>query len=466
MTQTTPAAPLNPDDVAAWTRRPIEELFALSRGEVEEAQRRAVARRFETLRPRVAALDALATRQGVDRIEAIEDVVPVLFDHRVYKSYPIGLIERRRFDRLTAWLDRLTAHDLTAVPLEGVRSVDAWLDRLDDNGMIVGHSTGTTGKLSFIPRSRAEWPAWRNVHFAAMRAAIGVDVREVRIPQFSAGYRSGHQMMTKMGRLFAREQAGGDAARHALYDYPISSDLLSLAGRLAAAEESGELDRLEIDPELLRERKQLIETSRHRDDDLQRWFARLAEDFRGQRVRIGGTSADLVRLALKGRESGVTCAFAPDSILMAGGGMKGFRDAPPDWEELLKDFFGIDRIRSLYGMSECMGTAPLCGWGFYHLLPWTVPIVLDEEAALLPRTGTVTGRLALYDLLAETYWGGFISGDRVTVHWDHHCPCGWGGPRLGKDIARFGELDGGYDKITCAGTAKAYGAFMDYVNGA
>jgi hypothetical protein len=457
---------LHPDDVAAWTHRPLDELFALARQEVEQAQLQALARRFGELRPRVAALDALAARQDVDRIDAVEEVVPVLFDHRVYKSYPLGLIERRRFDRLTAWLDRLTAHDLSSVPLDGVRSVDAWLDRLDESGMIVGHSTGTTGKLSFIPRSRTEWPAWREAHFQAMRAAIGVDVREVRIPQFSAGYRTGHQMMTKMGRLFAQEQAGGDAARHALYDYPISSDLLSLAGRLAAAEESGELDRLEIDPELLEERRHLIETSRHRDDDLQRWFAKLADDYRGQRVRVGGTSADLVRLALKGRESGLRCAFAPDSILMAGGGMKGFKEAPADWEDLIKDFFAIDRIHSLYGMSECMGTAPLCEAGFYHLPPWTVPLVLDQDAVPLPRTGATTGRFALFDLLAETYWGGFISGDRVTVHWDGDCPCGWSGPRLGKDIARFGELEGGDDKITCAGTAKAYSAFMDYVGGA
>jgi hypothetical protein len=129
--------------------------------------------------------------------------------------------------------------------------VDDWLTRLDESGMIIGHSTGTTGKLSFIPRSQSEWPAWRNAHFVAMTAALGVDLREVRVPQFSAGYRSGHQMMTKMGRLMGAEQAGGNESRVTLYDYPLSSDLLSLAGRLHAAEENGELDKLEIDPKIL-----------------------------------------------------------------------------------------------------------------------------------------------------------------------------------------------------------------------
>ncbi|HMK85902.1 MAG TPA: hypothetical protein VK437_08095, partial [Steroidobacteraceae bacterium] len=30
----------------------------------------------------------------------------------------------------------------------------------------------------------------------------------------------------------------------------------------------------------------------------------------------------------------------------------------------------------------------------------------------LPRTGVQQGRMVLFDLLAETYWGGFISGDK------------------------------------------------------
>jgi len=456
---------LDPTHVTAWTEQPFEALFELSRAEVEAAQREALRQRFDALRSQVEALDKLAARQGVEKIDQIDDVVPILFDHRVYKSYPLSLIEKRQFARLTKWLNRLTAHDLETVPLDGIDSVDAWLSRLDDHGMLVGHSTGTTGKLSFIPRSQSEWPSWKNAYFEAMRAALGIDIRKVKLPSFGAGHRSGHQMMAKMGKLFGQAEAGGDAGRHMLYDYPLSSDLLSLAGRMQAAEERGELDQLEIDPRILEERKQLIEASRHRAEDLERWFAKLAEEFRGQRIRVGGTSADMVRLALKGREQGVVCQFAPGSILMVGGGMKGFKDAPANWQQILKEFFGVDRIRSMYGMSECMPTAPKCSEENYHLMPYVIPIVLDENAVPLPREGVQTGRLALYDLLAETYWGGFISGDRVTIHWDDACACGWKSPRIAPDIVRFSELEGGDDKITCAGTAKAYSDFMDYVSG-
>ena len=338
---------LDPENPGAWAQLPYEALFSLSRDEVQGPQREAMIRRFEALRPGVAALDKLATQQGVDRFDTVEGALPLFFDHRVYKAYPLGLIEKKQFARLTSWLNRLTTRDLTAIPLDGVRSVDSWLERLDQHGMIVGHSTGTTGKLSFIPRSEAEWPAWKGAYFEAMRAAIGVDTREVEIPSLSvSGYRSGHQMMTKMGKLFAQESAGGDESRHMLYDYPLSSDLLSLAARLQTAEQNGELDQLEIDPRILEERRQLIESSRHREDDMVTWFAKKAAEFRGQRVRLGGTASDLVRLAVVGRAEGIECDFAPGSILMSGGGMKGYKDAPPDWEDKIKEFLGFDTMHA------------------------------------------------------------------------------------------------------------------------
>ena len=71
-------------------------------------------------------------------------------------------------------------------------------------------------------------------------------------------------------------------------------------------------------------------------------------------------------------------------------------------------------MTSVYGMSECMGVAPLCSHGHFHFMPWMVGILVDKDAKELPREGVQTGRLALFDLLAETYWGGFISGDSAA----------------------------------------------------
>ena len=177
----------------------------------------------------------------------------------------MSIIEKRQFDRLTQWLRRLTTHDLTAIPLDGVTSVDGWIERLDEHGMIMLHSTGTTGKLSFLPRSRSEWPGWTESFFEALRAATGVDRRKEALPSFYPGYRSGNTTGTKMQRIFGELSAEGEEGRHCLYDYAISSDLLSLAARLRTAEERGELDQLDIDPQLLEERAKLIEAGRRRD---------------------------------------------------------------------------------------------------------------------------------------------------------------------------------------------------------
>jgi hypothetical protein len=207
----------------------------------------------------------------------------------------------------------------------------------------------------------------------------------------------------------------------------------------------------------------MIAQGRRRDQDLEAWYTKLIEQYRGRRVKITGNFAELTRVAMTGKAKGMTCGFAPDSIISSGAGMKGFKDAPADWEDRIKQFFGINRICNIYGMSECVGSAPQCEHGFYHFFPHVIPYVLDKDAKELPRKGVQTGRMVLFDLLAETYWGGCISGDQVTMHWDEDCSCGWKGPRIAKTITRFAEMEGGDDKITCAGSVEAYNEFMEYV---
>lgn len=454
---------LPPESPADWSAYSFEQLMKLDRGEVEAAQLQALRKRFSELRDKVKALQTLADKQGVETLETLEDALPAFFDHRVYKTYPLSLLEKRQFGPLTKWLDRLTTHDLTQMSLEGLTSVDSWLDRLDEFGMIVGHSTGTTGKLSFIPRSNTEWPAWSNAYFEAYRAATGYDLRIKALPAISTGYRYGHHMMIKMGSKFAEASAGGDESRYNFQTGRISSDLMSLAGRLQAAEEKGELDKLEIDPSILEARAEMIKAGRTKDEDIVKWFADLAEKFRGRQVSVGGTFSELYKLACSGREAGIRCEFAPGSVLFGGGGMKGVKDVPDNWEEIIKEYFGIDRMCSMYGMSETMPLAPMCSEGHFHFPPYIITYILDDEGRPLPREGVQTGRYTAFDLLAETYWGGFISGDKVVMHYEDDCPCGWKGPYIERNIVRYSEQEGGDDKITCAGSTKAYNEFMDYV---
>lgn len=458
-----PHVQLSPNTPEAWPQIPIGDLFAIPRRDFEPLQLQAMQHRFDQMRGSIAALERLVDREGVREIKSIGDALPYYFDHRVYKSYPLSIIEKRDFKKLTTWLNRLTTHDLLKVDLTGLRSLDDWITRLDESGMIIGHSTGTTGKLSFIPRSRVEWDAWQAAYYEGMLAATGIDGRHEHLINFAMGYRGGHQMAVKMIELFAIPAAGGDDRYISLYQNKLSSDLLSMAGRLQAADDRGELAHLGIDPVLLEQREQMIAQAKRRDQDLLAFFKKMIEEYRGQRVMIGGTGGDLIRVAQAGASLGLTPAFASDSIIMTGGGLKGFKDAPADWEGYIKDYFKVSNLSAVASMSEVMGVAPRCSHGFYHYPPHTVVSVLDADARELPREGQQTGRLALFDLMAQTYWGGFISGDRVTIDWNDDCPCGWKGPRMHGDIQRFAEMEGGDDKITCAGTQKAYNEFLDFV---
>lgn len=145
--------------------------------------------------------------------------------------------------------------------------------------------------------------------------------------------------------------------------------------------------------------------------------------------------------------------------------MKGYKDAPSDWEDQVKHFFGVKKLGNQYGFSECIGNAPMCDAGFFHFLPYTVPLLMDKDGKAMPRQGVQKGRLVLVDPIPTSYWGGFVSGDEVTMHWEEDCPCGWGGPRAAKTIRRFAENEGGDDKITCAGSQQAYNEFMAFVSG-
>ncbi|MEJ5979581.1 hypothetical protein WG901_23215 [Novosphingobium sp. PS1R-30] len=456
---------LLPDNPAAWACRSWEELMAIPREEREKLQLEAAKIQFHRLRDRIPALKKLADRQGVGTIDKIEDLLPVSFDHRVLKNYPIQIIENRDFAKLTGWLDKLTAHDLSKVDLTGLRTIEEWLGRLEAYGMLVTYSSGTTGKLSFVPRSRDEFGPWKFHFFNVNYAASGVDAWTTKLPTFFPGYRGGYQTMLKMMSLFNVEMAGGEEHYHTLYDTHIPADLMALSGRMQAAEDKGDVAALGLDPALLEQRQQMLAQGRAKDSDLDAWFASLIQEYKGQRVKIGGTFADMFRVARAGLERGVKCEFAPGSIISGGGGMKGYKDAPDDWEEQIMQFFGVDFMGNQYGFSECIGNAPLCRAGFFHLPPYSVPLLMGAEGEALPREGAQKGRLVLVDLIPQSYWGGFTSGDEVTVHYDGKCDCGWDSPRVAKSIRRFGENEGGEDKITCAGSQQAYNEFMEFVAG-
>lgn len=455
-------------DPLAFVDASYDAGFALSPGDREAAQLAGVRLRFETLRGRIGPLGKLAAEQGVRSIERLDDVVPLLFPHTVYKSYPLSFIEQGRFDRLTRWLGSLTATDLSGVDVKGVDTIDGWIDALERGSDLAPiHTFGTSGKLSILPRSKAQLRSTVTINAHCIRdfggAGTGPDLLVDHMPLISPSYRRGASAIARGMNLMAELYGGGEC----VFLYPeahFSADVASLAGRLRAAEQRGEAGRLELPASLIARRDEFAKREARRAQDMDRFFADAVQRYAGRDVFLFGVWPILFDWAEEGLKRGTKGIFGRNSVVTSGGGSKG-RALPSDYRERIFEFLGFDRCLEFFGMSELMANAPKCEAGHFHFPPVVVPFVLDPDTgAALPREGRQTGRLALMDLLPDTYWGGLVSGDRVTLAgWDEPCACGRTGPYITAEIARFSELKGGDDKINCAGAPEAHDRAVDFL---
>jgi len=447
---------------------PRRELWSWDQPQREAAQLEIARARFETLRGKVSQLAKLADLQGVESIDSLDDLAPVLFQHTVYKSYPISLISKNRFDLLTRWLDGVTSHDLSGVDTSGCTGFDDWFDRLEaQTPLRPHHSTGTTGKLSIIPRDEREVERFGRLLLRS-REPFGDEPDPLEllrqggepIPIVHPSYRHGRHLAQRMLDALV-QHIGSEETTYVLYDDALSADIMSLVGQVRGASQRGALDEMKLSPELLARYRTAIERQAKQDQYQAEFFERIVKELKGRGVYVIGVTAMLYEWMLKGEERGIDQLFAPQSIIQSGGGMKGLV-VPDDWQARVERFLGAP-LRFGYGMSESMGAADMCELGKYHPTPLTVPFVLDVDTGTpRPRSGTQTGRYALFDLITESFWGGFVTGDRVTVAWDG-CACGRRGPYIDPVIERFSELEGGDDKVSCSGSVDAHREALDWL---
>src|SRR6476469_6435994 len=132
----------------------------------------AVDQRFQERREQVPLLRKRADEEGVKEIRSLDELVPILFPHTIYISYPESFVDRGKWTQLNRWLDTLSTRR-SDVDIEGVADVDGWIDRLAGAGHFVSVSSGTTGKSSFLNKSQADRDATTQNQLAAL-ADVGV----------------------------------------------------------------------------------------------------------------------------------------------------------------------------------------------------------------------------------------------------------------------------------------------------
>jgi hypothetical protein len=446
------------------------EAFSIPPQELAQIQLKAVQARFENLAPRISVLGRLAAEQSMDRIDSLDALAPLLVPHSAYKSYPMSALENTRFDTITRWLSGFTAIDLSGVDARACQSIDEWMIKMDTETPIrILHSSGTSGKLSFLPRTEEENE--RVGLMSQMRLLEGFGDEPGRVvtdfhdlPCVYFSYRKGG--MGPQRRMDAQEKfwhRGNGTPIITLFPGRLSADVMSLGGRLALAESRGELGTLKVAKSLIERRNALMAEQADRECALDSFYVAMVP-IKGRRVYSMGSNAQYFDMATSGLKRGYRRMFSPDSFFVVGGGNKG-RDLPDSWQDTVAEFLG-GPIRPNYGMSEIQAGAALCPQGYYHMQPWIILYQLDPATgAVLQRKGQVTGRLGVFDLCASTYWGGFLTGDEVTINWanDRPCACGRQGPYLHNTMRRYTEKEGGDDKITCAGAPQAHDRALQFV---
>src|ERR1700738_1355598 len=345
------------DDPIGFFGESLTQMHSIPRAELEELQRKAMSIRFQQHRDSIEMLRKLADRLGVTEVNDFNDVVPLFFSHTAFKSYPAALVDNKRFDLMTQWLDKLTSHDLSRVDTQGCNSIDEWIDRLDQQTPLeVITSSGTTGTLSILPKDKQGAEEGMVLWKICLFQTFGEDPTEQQLqpaveviwPNFASG-KLGH---LRIASMIKRGFTGGDETKfHPLYSGSVDTDLMFLASKMRAAASRGELDRLEIDPALAARKDEFIAMQARQPQELDAFFTRITEELRGKRVFMIGTYSLMYDIAKAGLERGIKEVFAKDSAILTGGGMKGI-GRTADFLDVITEFLGVDRIQVGYGFSE------------------------------------------------------------------------------------------------------------------
>lgn len=406
---------------------------------------------FQQRRDQIPLLAQRAEDAGIRRIRDFADLVPLLFAHTAYKSYPMSFYENGRWDRMGQWLNTLSAADVS-VDVSGVTNVDEWLDRLWAADHVVISTSGSTGKCSFLNHTRSD-RAMKTRHFKYSSGWPFARAQGDR-PFFWLGPSRGRTSAVE-AFISNAENWGKPGEIHTLFDEPLLiSDISAMASlRTRMANGTATPD------EIAASEEDAAEKSKKAEERLAK-FTETILAYRDQPIFLSGMWAQHMLIIDRARELGVgEGEFHSDSIVAAGGGVKGV-SLPPDYMERVDSFYGDVHRFAFYGMTEMAQSMPRCEQGRYHAAPGLIMLPLDEAGErLLTEADAVDGRVearfGFLDLLYEGRWGGMISGDKVIVDFAETCPCGRAGPTLLDNITRFAQA-GQNDHIGCAGTIDAY----------
>jgi hypothetical protein len=417
-----------------------------------EAQLEAINERFQDRVHKIKLLQNRAETGGISAVRSMEDVVPLLFAHTAYKSYPENWLIEGKWDRLGRWLDTVSSHRVEPMDTSDVRNLDDWLARLETQGHYVNCSSGTTGKCAMMNAAEPDLYMAAHTMVRGLEWATGCKpVKDRRMMSLAPVATTPRNVSTQ--RTFAATYNRPDL--EPLY-YPappmtIGSITEMVVMRKKIAEGTAK------PAEIAEFEAKAAERERIMDEAVERVADEVIAS-RHEKLMIMGLFGPVYNVAERVRAKGYGGAdFSAENVGYISGGLKR-QQVPPNYREIVYETFNLapERLFHGYGMQEMSTNAIRCRAGRYHVAAWMMLLLLDEsgEKLIPPTDEEVEGRAAFFDLSLDGRWGGVISGDKIRASWAP-CACGNRSPHIADTIQRYADQAGG-DKIACSGNIDAY----------
>ncbi|MFV8817543.1 hypothetical protein [Haliea sp. E17] len=423
--------------------------------EVRELQLAAINERFQEEVDNIKLVSMRAADANISEIRSLEDIVPMLLPHTAYKSYPESYLSGGKWDKLTRWLNTVSARPTDGISLEGIEDIDDWVERLMEGGHYVSCSSGTTGKSAMLDASEKDMEFGKQNIVRAYCWGAGVEAA----PEY-------HVFGLAPVAQVPKNTALGDALKKTFsapgvepFQYPVPPITVGSMTRMITLRKA-----MADGTALPGDFAEFEATSAARQKTVEEAVGLSADaliEARHEKIFLMGMWTSFHAIATEVRNRGYSAKdFHPGNLIYVGGGLKGAQ-LPPDYREFFYDTFNIKPERNfmMYSMQEINTSMPRCQeGGRYHIPPWLVCLPLNKEGdELLPiHAGQeVEGRAAFFDLSLDGRWGGIISGDKIEVDFSP-CQCGARSPSIRDNVVRYSDLQEGDDKIGCAGTVDAY----------
>ena len=344
-------------------------------------------------------------------------------DH-LFKSYPQEWIEQRDWRALTDWLGEICS-DRPQPDLDGVKTVDDWVEAVHRSGWRLNYSSGTSGHLSFSPREGLTDTALMKFtvrQWEQMAGRTKLPLRE--FDGYFMIFQGGHQMISTQGTMLSRQLARAEF----MYPEPSSADLTRLAVKGAKTEA---------------EEKALADFRARTGGNMDAHCTRILDGMiasakAGRPILLYAPPFQLLDLCQRMEARGERIPPQKLAAVLTGGGWKSFENQRISREELLafaEDRFGFQphQMHEGYGQSECNAHFNRCAHGRFHATPLAMPMVLDGNLDIMPKGGV--GRYAFSDPFITAFPGFVITGDETELV-DETCPCGLSGLAIVGEVRR------------------------------